>query len=450
MTSRDYIWTAAARDLKLADFEPLESSQVVVDVHELSGTDKQQILYNHLKFGDQPQTFKTAVKRHLGEAARSEPFLPEVARRFGSTRFTHDLGHDRGSVLSFFQHPVDHLRDVITKLDPDGRAALAFVYISGARLSRPVVLDAERERALTRLGSTLAGVTESLEALRGSLVSVAADQETGAEFWTFRHPTIGEAFRSIVEHDPQFFPLYLAGMSSFTLLEETTCGDRHIEGAVVIAEEEWPIVVRRLSSMTHGYELVQRDTYLARRVNCAFLRAYVGQTQVNKFDWSKVTPRLAARLKNCELLPEEVRQQLTDSLATSLVIDLDGEVLTPASSSLFTPDEYKAFIDRVRDELLPNLEAVLENLSSKYDESEDPAEWLADAYSALDALKGEFEERNDTASVAAVEDAIVQVGQLEQDLGESYVPEPDWDDYHDDFRGWSDPSGYDLFADVDA
>ena len=49
--------------------------------------EKAQILYNHLKLGDQPPAFRSAVKPHLPEIAERQDFLPETARRLGSKFF---------------------------------------------------------------------------------------------------------------------------------------------------------------------------------------------------------------------------------------------------------------------------------------------------------------------------------------------------------------------------
>jgi hypothetical protein len=48
MTSRDYIYNRARQDLKESAFPLLSESQVVIDVHELSSVEREQILYNHL------------------------------------------------------------------------------------------------------------------------------------------------------------------------------------------------------------------------------------------------------------------------------------------------------------------------------------------------------------------------------------------------------------------
>jgi hypothetical protein len=44
MTSRDYIYNRARKDHKESAFRLLKESQVVIDVHELSGEERRQIL----------------------------------------------------------------------------------------------------------------------------------------------------------------------------------------------------------------------------------------------------------------------------------------------------------------------------------------------------------------------------------------------------------------------
>jgi conflict system STAND superfamily ATPase/restriction endonuclease len=65
MTSRDYIYNRARKDLKESAFPLLRESQVVIDVRDLSIDEKRQILYNHLKLGKQPRSFRTEIKPHF-------------------------------------------------------------------------------------------------------------------------------------------------------------------------------------------------------------------------------------------------------------------------------------------------------------------------------------------------------------------------------------------------
>lgn len=51
LTSRNYIYGYAKRDLKQTAFPLVNEAQVVVDVADLSGPEREQILYNHIRFG---------------------------------------------------------------------------------------------------------------------------------------------------------------------------------------------------------------------------------------------------------------------------------------------------------------------------------------------------------------------------------------------------------------
>jgi len=91
MTSRDYIYNRARKDLKESAFPLLKESQVVIDVHDLSADEKRQILYNHLKLGKQPRSFRSEIKPYLEDIASHPRFIPETARRLADPLFTKDL-----------------------------------------------------------------------------------------------------------------------------------------------------------------------------------------------------------------------------------------------------------------------------------------------------------------------------------------------------------------------
>ncbi len=79
MTSRDYIYNRARRDLKESAFPLFNESKVVIDVHELSLDEKKQILYYHIKLGNQPNSFHRAIKPFLEGVARHPRFIPETS-----------------------------------------------------------------------------------------------------------------------------------------------------------------------------------------------------------------------------------------------------------------------------------------------------------------------------------------------------------------------------------
>ena len=91
ITSRDYIWQAAKKELKLQALPVLTRSQVIINVHQLTLEEKARILYNHLKLGDQSEEFRRGVKGLLPTIARRSDFLPKSARRLGTKLFTSNL-----------------------------------------------------------------------------------------------------------------------------------------------------------------------------------------------------------------------------------------------------------------------------------------------------------------------------------------------------------------------
>ncbi|WP_169741261.1 nSTAND3 domain-containing NTPase [Andreprevotia chitinilytica] len=113
-TSRDYIFSAAKRDLKISAFELFDDSRVAIQVEKLTESERQMILYNHIKAGAQPIKFKSAVKPFLEDAIQVPKFLPEIARRFGNPKFTSKMHATNEGVKAFFEKPVNVLLDIVS------------------------------------------------------------------------------------------------------------------------------------------------------------------------------------------------------------------------------------------------------------------------------------------------------------------------------------------------
>lgn len=165
MTSRDYIYRRARRELKESTFPLLRESQVVIDVRDLTPDEKKQMLYNHIKLGRQPQQFKRAIKPHLEDVAAHSRFVPETARRLGDPVFTAGLSVTKWGISHFVEKQEEFLQDVIRGLDSDSRAALALIYMRNGSLESPIEPQPSEGKAIERLGSTLGGCTAALEAM---------------------------------------------------------------------------------------------------------------------------------------------------------------------------------------------------------------------------------------------------------------------------------------------
>lgn len=171
MTSRDYIYNRARHDLKESAFPLLSESQVVIDVHELSTLEKQQILYNHLKLGRQSTDFLSRIKPYLESVASHSRFIPETTRRIADPFFTEDLYIGEYYLGRFVEKREQLLIEVIQGLDVHSKAALGLIFMRKDHLEIPVSLQGSESQALEQLGSTLGACITALGALKGSLVT---------------------------------------------------------------------------------------------------------------------------------------------------------------------------------------------------------------------------------------------------------------------------------------
>jgi len=209
MTSRDYIYNRARHDLKHTAFPLLAESQVVIDVQNLTRDEKRQILYNHLKLGQQPRSFRTAIKPYLEEIAMHTRFVPETARRVADPAFTKNLRVTTSGVAEFVEKQRELLLEVLGGLDNDSRAALALIFMHNGSLESPVSLGLTEVDALQRLGTTLGHCATALDAMRDSIVKYTLTDDIGT--WQYRHPTIGDAYAELLLHNPELLGIYLHG-----------------------------------------------------------------------------------------------------------------------------------------------------------------------------------------------------------------------------------------------
>jgi hypothetical protein len=95
-------------------------------------------------------------------------------------------------------------------------------------------------------------------AMRGSFVRVEAVED---ESWMFKHPTIGDAFASLVADHPELVDLYISDASMDKLLKEVTCGRVGLEGVkLVVPASRFDIVIRRLNAYRNSREGIVKLT----------------------------------------------------------------------------------------------------------------------------------------------------------------------------------------------
>lgn len=440
MSSRDYIYNSARKDLKDSAFPLLNESQVVIDLQELTETEKQQILYNHLKLGKQNVAFLTNIKPYLEVIARHPRFIPETARRIADPFFTKQLYLSEYQLIEFVDKREQLLLEVIQGLDQHSKAALGLIYMRKDHLESPIALQGTELQALERLSSTLGDCIKALEALNGSLVTQMLVDDQAV--WKFKHPTIGDAYATTLSLSPDLLDILLSGSSTDNLITQVTCGNVNIEKAVVVPKSHYLMMINRLLeySSSDRYKVSWISSwgarwalyrFLAGRCSKDFLALYlehdpnilikISEPGLSLSFSSDV--ELAIRLHEFNLLPEINRKKLVETVSCYAVNGEDGRALDDNRlRSLFSDSELEDLTERVRKELLPNLAYVRIKLQETYAASErTPEEHIEELHDLFDALNKLF------VNDIVVSDRVKRQTELANDwIKEVESPEPEF------------------------
>lgn len=378
ITSRDYIWAMAKNDLKLQALPVLNRSQVVINVEELSTQEKAQILYNHLKFGDQSKAFRARVKPYLPELASRRDFLPETARRFGSAFFTEKLSTSRYEVIKFFEQPQGFLLDTISSLSPDCRAAIAVIFMNGGKIASPVPLT-ELEPATTAFGTTVASIRSQLEALNGSLLLRAQDDK--GPYWSYKHPTVSDAFADYVAHNSEQVEIYLKGARPESIVREVVCAGMRVYGApVFVPDSMHELLAARLVKL----ELHLLISFLSYRSNRNFTALILGMRpdilkSLQGFSipvYEDTAARLAATLHKQGLLPPEIRKNFVNELREAAVEEADASFLENGLQEMLSDEEREAILADVDSSVLGDIESHVRRLKHSWNGTIEPEEYF--------------------------------------------------------------------------
>jgi hypothetical protein len=369
MTSRTYIWNAAQRDLKLSEFPLLTNSQVIIDVQGLSDLERAQILYNHLRLGDQPSHLRAKLKPFLPSIATNPDFLPETARRLGSSFFTGELALTAEGIRDFFERPLAFLKDVLRGLAEPERAAIALIFLHGpAGVPSPISASDAIDTVCRLTGVALADVGRAMEVLAGSLTLLVEAPQ--GQRWTFKHPTVADAFAELVADSPEMVELYVRGAKLEKLLAEVVCGQVRLVGASVrVPQIHYDTLLDRMEEK----DMAQRDLlrFAAYRSDREFLGRYVARTG----DLNTVAQRISSdmlfnteldfitKVHQAGLLPEPVRLAAVARISELCLCWADAEPFREERvRALFVDDEFANLAKRFRSDIVEEF-------------GREPAEW---------------------------------------------------------------------------
>ena len=457
-TSRDYIYTAAKRYLKESALPLIKESQVVINVENLTKDEREQILYNHIKLGNQDISYKTKIKPFLPDVVLHNKFSPEIARRLGNQFFTGGLTVSKSGLKDFIENPLDMLCEIINTMDDTNRSALALIFIRGGALPSPLDITNDEEQAIRRLGGSVGDAIKGLEALNGSLLLRSIVD--GNYFWHFKHPTIRDAFAAIVASSHDLMDIYLMGAPLDKLFSEITCGEVEVQGAkVIVPVSEYETVIGKMKDLDTTRRIKKSSLYsfLSYRCDKTFLSQFLNQfpvfisnLSVSAYIYASSDVDILARLHEYNLLPEDDRVRTVNSIRKLATEVPDAGFLAENVKGMMSDNELSSILQVVQDNLLPNLDDIIDSWRDNYDWQDDPDVYFHELRSALDNYRHEFEEN--ITSCKQIDDARERIRQEVMDLYSEYGPEYEDEDYwnNSDSTSSKHRESRSIFDDVDA
>ena len=456
-TSRDYIYKSAKKHLKESALPVMRESQVVIHVEDLTREEREQILYNHIRLGAQPRSYKTRLKPFLESVAFNKKFSPEIARRLGDPLFTKELKVSWNGLSNFVERPLDLLREVIRTVDSGCRAAIGLVFMRGGYLLSPLETTEGEEKALARLGSSVGEALSGLESLNGSLLIKSVHQ--GNYGWRFKHPTVRDAFAAETVSKQDLMDIYVKGASLDKLFEEISCGDLNIQGVkVVVPPNLYAAVIGKIKLADIGewntYKSLRR--FLSYRCDKIFLEQFIAEfpdficsLSVEGHIFLNPNLTMVTRLHSFGLLPETERLKAVDSIRCLAVEVPDSSFLREDIRSLMTNEELSNILVSVEENLLPDLDYEVENWRSDYMGDCEPSEHFEQLRGALCDYSEEFKDNE-----IACEQIKCAIGTIDLYIGElehEYCPDSSGGGFSGKYEKVPsiDSSARSIFEDVD-
>jgi hypothetical protein len=241
LTSRDYVFAGAKSLIKRDELPVAREGEVVIEVEKLKLQERRQIVYNHLRMGNQDLQFKRSLKPHLAEITHNPRLLPEVARRLGDSNFTKNLDPaDIHAVKQFVDEPREYLLGLVDSLSPPLQAALVVMLASGGCVASPAPPTTTIWQRLN-MGQSQLG--QALEQLDGSLVRHLEVDDRWE--WRPRHPTVLDAASDWLMTRRDMVDLYVNYAPFESAARHVSCGAR-VRGSLNIPEELWPSMFERV------------------------------------------------------------------------------------------------------------------------------------------------------------------------------------------------------------
>lgn len=350
LTSRTHIWNDAQPRLGSRNHPLLATKVAIVNVGSLTASEREQILYNHLKAGNQSHDWKAKIKEYLPRLSTAYGLLPELARRLGDKDYTRQIRQLPEDLLRFIAQPQEFLVQTFKELSAEQQAALTLVFLARSRLPVHLLPEGEASLVATSYGVTKASMTQALFQLAGSFIIRRKDRDM--EYWAFWHPTFADAISAILSRRPDLIDVYVRGAALDTLLTEVVCeGAAPIRDAVVVPlSSNEALIERLLETPDEESANEQLFEFLNRRLSKSLLRKVLERApdllgrQGKHLAWHRLRRREEVRLRasayEMGVLNEEVRAATVTMLEEGALYSFDASFVQDDSIlAMFRPSE---------------------------------------------------------------------------------------------------------------
>ncbi len=329
------------------------------------------------------------------------------------------------------------------------------MYMGGGKRNSPLEFSKQDREALELLDSTPGKINSATETLKDSFLKFV---DAGSDiYWSFKHPTISDAFSELVSKSPNLIEIYIIGTRTEKQLQEIVCGDIDIDGAnVKISPKYYDTIIKKLDEP----ELSTREVYyfLSYRCDKKFLERFI---KLNPGVFEKISDaksylyvfiefRLLSCLHEFGLLPEHIRKNFIKGVKRLAVQIPDAGFLSLNHiRNLINDDEIEEILSDVREHLIPEIYYEIDNWKFNYNTDENPDNYFEELIDALKEYKKAFD--GELELEEQIEGALNQIEDITEELRDEYYsnnPEPEYDG--ESGYGYSDINGErNIFDDID-
>ena len=458
LTSRSHIWFGAKPKLGTRNLPVLMDGKAVVDLGTLSPEEREQIIYNHIKGGNQPAEWKRRIKRHLPKLAENSMLLPEIARRLGDRSFTKALEATQEGLIKFVAEPAEFLVQTIKELDDAHQAAMTLVFLRQGKLPAHELVGDSTKLVADKYDVTPNAIAGTLPQLEHSFLSVR--QEAAHQSWGFVHPTFTDAISRMLSGRPDLVELYVQGAKVETLLSEAVCeGAAPIRDAVIIPTSASEHLVRRLLEAPDVPDLNRSlfeflSVRASDRVVSAILDADTNflHRQARRY-WKILADqriRFLARVHKLHRLPEDIRADAAERLEYAATEDLDISFLDEDDIlGLFQPRQLLSLGTR----LVGMLGEVIPSRIAELAEQADPDQDIPDQFDQVKSFVDQLQDHlaGDDSTLSTLQSLNEEIDEAIANVSNKKTPDEDYGSWPDvsPAKVAAAPKGRSTFSDVD-